>query len=285
VQSKPQFLPYLLLLIGTLCIGWSAIFVELANMPGIASGFYRVFIATLVFIPIWIFQKNKMPPTKDLLIILLGGFLFGMDLYYWNQSIMLSSAGISTALANFAPVWVALGSMIFFKTKLKLWFWVGTILAIFGVVILIGYEKVQHLNVGKGNAYALIASVFYACYLLITQKSREKTSTITFMTFATLGSTITLFCCVQFHHISLQIPSSSWLPIIGLGLITHVLGWFSINYALGHITSAVASVMLLSQAIFTTLFAIPILHEYLMPSQIIGGMIILLGILIVNLKR
>jgi drug/metabolite transporter (DMT)-like permease len=27
------------------------------------------------------------------------------------------------------------------------------------------------------------------------------------------------------------------------------------------------------------------LHEYLMPSQIIGGMIILLGILIVNLKR
>jgi drug/metabolite transporter (DMT)-like permease len=43
--------------------------------------------------------------------------------------------------------------------------------------------------------------------------------------------------------------------------------------------------MLLSQAVWTTLFAIPILHEYLNAEQVIGGVIVLLGILIVNVKR
>ena len=286
MKTNKILVAYLLLFFGTICIGWSAIFVSLAKpMTGVASGFYRVFIASIVLLPIWVFARKKFPPTKDFLLILIGGVLFGLDLYFWNQSILLSSAGISTALANFAPVWVALGSMLFFKTKLKRKFWFGTLIAIGGVIILIGWQKVQHFDLGKGNLFALIASFFYACYLLVTQKSRQKTDTLTFMTFATLACTITLFCCALFQHTSLKVPADAWLPLSGLGLITHVAGWLTINYALGYISSAVASVVLLSQAVFTTLFAIPVLHEYLLPSQIVGGLIVLMGILIVNLKR
>jgi drug/metabolite transporter (DMT)-like permease len=285
VQQKPLFLPYLLLFIGTLCIGWSAIFVELANVPGLTSGFYRVFIAAIVLLPIWFFSNKKNPPFKELILLLFGGVLFALDLNYWNEAILMSSAGISTALANFAPVWVALGAMLFFKTKLNVWYWIGTTIAIAGVIVVIGWQKVQHLEVSKGNLFALIASFFYACYLLVTSKARQKTDTLTFMTFATIGCTITLFISSQIQHVSLQVPMQSWLPLIGLGLITHVAGWLTINYALGYIPSAIASVMLLSQAVWTTLFAIPVLHEYLNTQQIIGGVIVLVGILIVNLKR
>jgi drug/metabolite transporter (DMT)-like permease len=285
VQTKQIFVPYLFLFIGTLCIGWSAIFVELADVPGLTSAFYRVFIAALVLLPTWLLTNRKLPPFKELMLLVLGGVLFGLDLNYWNEAILMSSAGISTALANFAPVWVALGTLFFFKTKLNSWYWIGTTIAITGVVVVIGWQKVQHLEVSKGNLFALIASFFYACYLLVTSKARQKTDTLTFMTFATLASTITLFISSRMQLVSLQVPQQSWIWLIGLGLITHVAGWLTINYALGFIPSAIASVMLLSQAVWTTLFAIPVLHEYLNTQQIIGGVIVLVGILMVNLKR
>jgi drug/metabolite transporter (DMT)-like permease len=285
VQSKPQFIHFIFLFIGAICIGWSAIFVKLAGVSGITSAFYRVLIASVVLFPIWIFSKNKFPDKQSLLLISLGGFFFGMDLIFWNQSIFLSSAGFSTALANFAPVWVALGSTIFFKHQLNKYFWLGTIVSIIGVLLGIGWEKINHLEIGLGNGFALIASFFYACYLLTTGIARQKTDTLTFMTFATIACTITLFFSTLILDESFVVPQQSWLALLGLGLITHVAGWLTINYALGHIHSSIGSVLLLSQAILTSLFAIPVLHEYLTSSQIIGGLIVLIGILIVILKR
>ncbi len=285
MQTNPKRYAYLLLFVGAICISWSAIFVKLAHVPGITSAFYRVLIALIVLFPIWLISKNKFPTKENLWLICLGGFFFGMDLTFWNQSILLSSAGFSTALANFAPVWVALGTTIFFKQKLNKYFWLGTFISIAGMILAIGWEKVNHLEIGLGNGFALIASFFYACYILATGKSRQKTDTLTFMTFATLSCTVTLFISSLFLHTSLAVPQESWLPLIGLGLITHVAGWLTINYALGHIQSAIGSVMLLSQAILTSLFAIPVLNEFLTTSQIIGGMVVLIGILIVILKR
>lgn len=285
MQSESNFKHFLFLFIGAICIGWSAIFVKLAGISGITSAFYRVLIASVVLLPIWIFSKNKFPNKENLLLISLGGFFFGMDLIFWNQSILLSSAGFSTALANFAPVWVALGSTIFFKHQLNKYYWLGTIISIFGVLLGIGWDKINHFEIGLGNGFALIASFFYACYLLTTGKARQKTDTLTFMTFATIACTITLLFSTLILHESFVVPQQSWLALLGLGLITHVAGWLSINYALGHIHSAIGSVLLLSQAILTSLFAIPVLNEYLTSSQIIGGLIVLVGILIVILKR
>lgn len=53
---------YLLLFTGIICISWSAIFVKIADVSGVASGFYRLFFGTLMIIPIWLYYKK---PVKD----------------------------------------------------------------------------------------------------------------------------------------------------------------------------------------------------------------------------
>ena len=77
-------------------------------------------------------------------------------------------------------------------------------------------------------------------------------------------------------------PPQTWLSLLALGLITHVGGWLSINYALGHIPASIVSVTLLGQPVLTAIFAIPLLGEALFPLQIIGGILALIGIYIVN---
>jgi drug/metabolite transporter (DMT)-like permease len=75
---------------------------------------------------------------------------------------------------------------------------------------------------------------------------------------------------------------NAYMALLGLGLISQLVGWLAINYALGHMPASVVSVTLLAQPILTALFAVPLLHESLETHQIAGGLIALGGIFLVN---
>jgi drug/metabolite transporter (DMT)-like permease len=71
---------------------------------------------------------------------------------------------------------------------------------------------------------------------------------------------------------------STWLALAGLGLISQLVGWLAINYALGHLRAAPVSVCLLAQVVVTALAAMPLLGEYLKINQVLGGVLVLAGI-------
>ena len=76
----------------------------------------------------------------------------------------------------------------------------------------------------------------------------------------------------------------SWFALLGLGVISQLGGWLAINYALGYIKPTAASVSLLSQSVFTALFSIPVLGEYLNWAEISGAIVVLAGVFMVNRK-
>jgi drug/metabolite transporter (DMT)-like permease len=284
-RTSPYF-AYFALIFGILCIGFSAIFVKLANVPGSVSTFYRVFIAGIAILPIWAYNGMKVPLRRDLWLIFIGAVLFAFDLFLWNSAILLTSAATATLLANNAPIWVGLISVFVFRERLSSKFWLGLFLAIVGLNILVGLETWKTLNFNKGDVMAFVAGFFYAIYLILTLDSRKRVDTVTFMTFSILFMTILLFINnIAFGNPFFGFPLSIWLPLLGLGLISHFGGWISINYALGHIKGANVSVTLLSQSVVTGLLAIPILGEGLNLNQIIGGILILSGVYVVNRRR
>jgi len=281
--SRIMLFARLCLLIGTVCIGFSAIFVRLAAVPGVVSAFYRMLIAFLALLPIWFIKHREFPDKRTLLLSTLAGFFFGVDLSLWNSALFLTNAASATVLAYLAPVWVGLGAMILLKDRFRKFYWPGTIVALIGMIIILGLKNVRTLQLGPGNILAIIASFFYASYLLVAQIGREKSGTLSFTLFAALSSATTLLVICLFRQERLTgFSYESWAALLALGLITHVVGWLSINYALGHIKASVASVTLLGQSIITGLAAIPILGEPLGINQIAGGVLILTGIYLVN---
>jgi drug/metabolite transporter (DMT)-like permease len=284
LKNKELFLAYIALVTGIICIGFSAIFVKLADVPGSTSAFYRSAIAASVIIPWWLRTKHPYPGKRHLNYILLAGVFFGIDIVLWNSGIMLTSAATATLLANNAPIWVGLGTFFFFKEKLSYWFWIGLIISMTGMLFLVGVESVRTLEFNTGDILSISASIFYAGYILITQKIRKRIDTLTFTSFFIVSCTVVTFL----FNLALGNPFwgfslETWLYLIALGLITHLGGWLTINYALGHLKAAQASVSLLAQAVVTAIVAIPILNEYLGINQIIGGMLILSGIYVVNI--
>lgn len=281
--QEAALFPRLCLAAGIVCIGFSAIFVRLAAVPGVVSAFYRVFIASVVLVPWWLIGDTEFPDRRTLLLSVLAGIFFGLDLAFWNVSVFLTTAATSTVLAYLAPVWVGLCALLFFKEKFKKYFWPGAFLALGGMLLILGWEKIRTFEFGRGNILAVIASFFYAGYLLMAQVVRKKSGTLAFTSVSILASTVTLLLICLFRGEQLTVISSqSWLALLGMGLISHLAGWLSINHALGHIKASVASISLLGQPVITALAAIPILRETPGFHQVAGGLLILMGIYLVN---
>jgi drug/metabolite transporter (DMT)-like permease len=274
------------LIFGIICIGFSAIFVKLANVPGSVSTFYRIFIAGLAITPIWIYKGRKVPSKRDLWLIFIGAAFFALDLFLWNTAILLTSAATATLLANNAPVWVGLISLVVFRERLAAKFWYGLLLALLGLNILIGLKAWQTMEFNYGDILSIVAGFLYALYLLFTFDSRKRVDTITFMFFSILFMVLLLFIAnLVIGNPFIGYSRETWSALVGLGFISHFGGWVSINYALGHLKGANVSVTLLSQSVITALLALVILGEDLSINQIVGGLFVLSGVYIVNRRN
>jgi drug/metabolite transporter (DMT)-like permease len=283
--KQQNWVHYLLLLTGVLCISWSAILVKLADVSGLGSAFYRMLFGTIGIIPVWLYFRKPLTDKKGITIAILCGALFATDIALWNTSILLSKASVSTLLANLAPVWVGIGSLLFLREKPGKIFWIGTLISMIGVGIIVGIRSVSDLSLTKGNILSIIASVFYGAYLLTVRKGRVGLDTFTFTTISMISSTVMLgvICLISNTQLT-GYSTNSWLYLIILGLIPQVIGWLSINQALGHIKPTIASVSLLSQSVFTAIFALPVLGETLTISELSGAVLVLTGIYLVNRK-
>ena len=269
----------LALVAGILCIGFSAIFVRLAGLPGPVSAFYRVLIAALVVVPWRLTRPARRPAPEDLRVMVAGGIFFAIDIALWNTSLMLTSAATATLLANNSPLWVGLASFLLFHERLSWRYWLGLALALAGMMWLVGGDAFRHLSMSYGNLLAVGASVFYAAYILATQRARARVDLLTFMAVSTLSSVLLLLLLnLTLGSTLTGFPARTWLALAGLGLISQLGGWLAINYALGHLRAAHVSVCLLAQTVVTALLSMPILGEYLKANQVIGGLLVLAGI-------
>jgi len=277
---------YLLLLFGILCISWSAILVKIADISGFGSGFYRLLIGTIGIIPVWLYFKKPITDRNGVKIAIICGILFACDIALWNTSIMLSKATISTLLANLAPVWVGIGSLLFMKEKPSRIFWIGTFISILGVTIIIGINQVLQANLNFGNVLAIIASMFYGAYLITVRKGRNSLDTFSFTTISMIASTVVLgFICLVTSTPLWGFSTTTWLALGTLGIVPQLLGWLAINQALGHIKPTAASVTMLSQTAFTAVFSVLILGEILTIHEIGGAVVVLVGIYLVNRRK
>ncbi|MEO7213421.1 DMT family transporter [Mucilaginibacter sp.] len=277
--------PRVSLVIGILCISFSPIFVKLAGVSPLGAAFYRVAIAWACLLPYCIIKNKLKVERKQLLISIAAGIVFASDVAVWNVSLLKISATVSTLIANLAPVWVGLIGYLLFKAKSGKLFWIGTFIAIIGMVVLVGYEHILHLEFNAGILLALLASFLYASYILITKNIMAGIDVFTFMFYSMLGAGVFLLVINTFIGGNLiDFPVRVWLCFIGMGLICQLAGWLTINYSLRYMESTRVAIALLSQTVFAGILAAFLLDEHLSVTEIIGSVIVLAGIAVTFLK-
>jgi len=286
-ESNSASIALLALCGGAVAIALAPIFVRLSYVGPSATAFWRLTLA-LPALWLWAMLAGQGRDTfrrpfsaADYLRLGAAGLFFAGDLAVWHWSIRFTSVANATLLANFAPIFVALGGWLLFAQKVGLTFLGGMSVALAGTMLMVGTSlrvDVQHL---WGDTLGLITAVFYAGYILSIKRLRSDFSAATIMAWSGTVTSAALFpvAVLSGEHL---LPGSplGWRPLIGLALISQVGGQGLIAYALAHLPAAFSSVTLLLQPVMATIFAWSILNEAIGPWQALGGVLVLGGIFV-----
>ncbi|HSD08987.1 DMT family transporter [Flavobacterium sp.] len=272
--------PRLALITGILCISIFPILIKLRLTGGLISAFYRMTIAVTFLLPyVLLTKKFKLPKTKNILLAALCGVLFSSDVAVWNIAIQDSSATQASLLTNLSPLWVGIGAFLFLKSKPKTNFWIGTVVSLFGMVILVGFEFFMEMNFNRAFLFAVFSGVLYSIYLLVSKNVLSDVDILSFMTISLLASSVYLgIVCFSLNESFTGFSNTAWFVLVLQAVICQLCAWLSISYATQHIRITRISLSLLSQAIITAILAWLFLEEKITLQMILGGIILLFGI-------
>jgi drug/metabolite transporter (DMT)-like permease len=279
---------YVSLALGVFGIGWSAIFVRWSGVSGLVSAFYRLAIATLFLVPWRLIDKPSATTVTRAATVaaITAGVLFAADLAFFNSAVMATSAANASLLGVNAPIFVAFGAWVMYGERPTTRFWLGFALAFVGMLAIVGADVLVHPSLGYGDLLAVLGAVCYGAYILYVQRSRTGMDTLTFSVWsAGVGATCMLVVCLIARQPLTGFSGRSWGALIALALTSQVIGQLFIAHALGHLPAAPSSIGLLGQAPLTAILAWPMLGERIRLGQVVGGVLVLAGIVVVNVTR
>lgn len=286
--KRLDIVPIILTCIGGCLIGLAPIFVRFSEVGPSFTGFYRFLFATILIFAYGFFTKKiKYLSFKELAIISIPGLCFGTDIALWHSSIIFTSIAHATLFVNTAPLYVCILGYLLFKDKLNNLFLISLLISLLGVYVLVSNNpNFLGSYLSFGDLLALLAAFFYAGYLLSINKLSDKFNTFNLIFYSSL------FACIPFGLASLfeldnAIPYSifGWFNFLGQAIFVQILGQGLVIYGLSKIRPQLSSLLLLFQPITATILGAYFFSETLLIGQLIGVIILLLGIYLAGLSE
>ena len=290
-MGNEKTMPYVAIAIGVISVSLSAIFVKLSSAESAVIAFYRMLFSVLIMSPVFLLKYKselKLLQKRDWLFSIVAGIFLAFHFILWFESLNYTSVASSTVLVTLQPIFAFVGTYLFFKEKVAFQSIVAVIVAISGSLLISwGDFRVSGAAL-YGDGLALIACAFITGYLLFGQDVRKRLSLMTYTMVVYSVSTITLFFYVLFMGQSFgPYESTDWLLFVMLAIVPNLLGHTLFNWSLKWVSTNAISIAILFEPVGAAILAFFIFNEKLILSQVIGGIIVILGILmfVLDIKK
>lgn len=269
--------------IGLVAVSLSAIFIRLADAPGVVVAAYRMVLASLLLLPWTLRALRETPLTRQNAgYAILAGLLLGLHFATWISSLSYTSVAASTALGTTTPIWIALISWIFLRLTPSFSTLLGMLVAILGGA-LIGFSGINGGSSSApllGNSLALLGALAAAAYLLLGRSAQNR------------GLSLQAYIGVAYGIAALTLlplPFLFGLPyggysqdtyfwVLMLALIPQLIGHTSYNYAVKHMDPTVVTTVILLEPVGASLLALVLFAEVPPLLTFLGAAILLGGV-------
>lgn len=286
-QSKIH--PSIPIVVGVISVSLSAILVKLANADAGVIAFYRMLFSVLLMAPVFLIKylhELKVLSIRDWLFSIMAGIFLAFHFILWFESLNYTSVASSTVLVTLQPLFAFAGTYFFFKEEITLKAIVSGSTAVFGSLLISWGDFQISGDAFWGDILALIACALVTGYLLVGQEVRRRLSLVTYTMVVYTVSTITLCFYVLFKNESFgPYPGIDWLWFLLLAIVPNLLGHTLFNWAIKYVSTSVISIAILFEPIGAAILAIFVFKEYLVATQIIGGLIVIAGIMLFVLDK
>lgn len=265
------------------CLATGGIFVKLSDLGPVATGFYRVLFSIPILYPLLKFEKGNHLSIRDKSLVFVAGMFLAGDLILWNISFHYTTVANANLLANLVPFTIVPAAYFIYKEKISRNFLISLLVTLIGLVVLM--EGKGDLSNGSlyGDMLAFATSIFYAIFLLIVYKVREKASAIQVMYYSAYGSIVVLLISsLLMEGVSYPNDFEALWPLLGLAIFSQILGQGGLSYVLGGISVNLAAVLVLMQPVISAILSYFIFYETLTAQEMFGIFIVLTGIFLVK---
>lgn len=241
----------------------------------VASGFFAVFVA-------WQqrghgFANAQLRAVAGWIAVA-GGCMAAYNLTFF-AGVKATGVATGTALAiGSGPIWAGLLQTMVSRTPPPAAWWLGTLLAIAGAVLLVsGHSTGQPIDL-LGVALCLLAGLSYAAYTLISKKlvAQVAPAVITLWTF-TMAAVIAVPVAAVVSG-PFSSGAAGWVVVSYLGLVTTGVAFLLFSHALRHLSGATGVTLALAEPATAFVLAIVVVGERPQWGAFVG-----LGLLLVGL--
>lgn len=262
-----------------------------SEFPPIWTAFLRWIIALIFLIPLAQFIEKpswfRVWKKNWIIIVLLSAI--GVVIYNFlvYSSLQYTSAINGSLINSLTPAFIMIFSLVFLKEKISPIQVLGLIISFIGVLTVLtkgNLFQVFHTQYNKGDAIMLLSVIFWAVYSLLGKKAKE-IPVITLVTMTAIIGILMMIPFIFFQPIhSEKVTSLGIIGIIYLGVFPSVGSFIFWNKGIKLLGAGIAGISLNLMPIFTAVIAL-ILGHGLSMSQIAGGVIVIVGMLITTVKK
>ncbi|MED3563943.1 DMT family transporter [Bacillus xiapuensis] len=259
-------------------------------------GFSPVFLSTvricftsLFLIVVALVHKGIRKPTTSEWKTLMGVGIFGTLLnqtFYFTGLHHTTPANASLIIA-LSPIATILLERIIFKVKLTVKKSMGALISLIGVFSIIGVAG-GSFAVSFGDLNILVAMLCLSISLLYIRRLSKTLNSYVITVYATvLGSVLMIPAAGVESLVSGSVISHSpmmWILLIAAGIIAQGVAGFWWNGGVAKVGAGTASMFMNIQPFVAIIASHFILGDRILPMQIFGGILVLLGVFIANMQ-
>ena len=264
--------PMLIALAGAVLISFSPVLYVFSGTNPSTGAFYRMLYALPVLALLAYLVRNADTRSSRTRWLAFGaGLLLAPDMLVYHSAMIFIGIGIATLIGNSQVIIVTLASWKLFGEKPNPAIIISLPVVMIGLALISGITDSNPYGEDpvKGVIFGIMGAFFYSFFLIMFRYANKELAPVSSVQFdATAGAALGLLILgllplssVAIEPLNIQPtwPGHGWLML--LALVSQVVGWLAIAYALPRLPAAHTSFAILLQPVLTLIWGYLILHQ------------------------
>lgn len=246
--------------------------------------FFRTLVGSLLLISIILFSRREISfkkYKKQTFFVILSGIVMGLSWMFVYEAYKQIGVGIASILLYCGPIIVMIVSPILFKEKLTLPKIVGFIVVFCGVFLVNGQISYGG-NIKFGLFCGAMSAVMYSLMIIFNKQAKDIAG-LEISTIQLVAGFVVVAVFIGFKQgLVIDVPASSWAPILILGLVNTAIGCYLYFSSICDLPVQTVAVCGYLEPLSAVVFSVMILGEVMSLPQIIGAVMIICGAIFVE---
>jgi drug/metabolite transporter (DMT)-like permease len=237
------------LVVANVALAFGPWFVRLADVGPVAAGFWRITLAIPFLVALALATGARPVRVASGLWVMLavGGIAFAADLASWHLGILRTTMTNATLFGNAAILIYPLYGFLAARAWPTRAQGVALGIAAVGAVLLMGRSYQVDPRNFAGDLLCIVAGILYTVYFILMARVRATMRPLPTLALASVATAWPLLVFALL--LGEQVMPQHWTPLLGLALISQVLGQGCMIYALGQLSPLIVGIALLIQPI------------------------------------